>query len=428
MAYSPAASVEQIEVSRHLRRNYVAHSLEGGLYIGGVAFVHPQTLLPLMIQRLGGPDWVIAAAPILLMVGFFVPSLFITHRLERLKFLKRFVMSIGALQRLPFLFVGATLLLAPEPGTLALALVVLAPLASGLAGGVSVTAWREYVAKSIPPEKRASLWAVRFVLGGIIGVGAGQIVSHVLERHQEMRAYGILHLFVFALMAISYSVFGFTREPNLDSARPHAPKSWWEYARATRRLVRADPKLWPYLGSRALFSGLYVVLPFLSLHALDVLGAPDAYLGTLLMVQMAGSLLGNLLGGFLGDRHGGRCVVLLSQAGSALVAFAAMVLHTELGFEALFFGLGLAVGCGGVGVPTLDMEMSGFDQRMSYQTLIGLSHLVGMSSAVVIAIVARRFSTDFEVLACIAASMMIGSLGLLSRLPEPRSARRVAHA
>jgi hypothetical protein len=110
------------------------------------------------------------------------------------------------------------------------------------------------------------------------------------------------------------------------------------------------------------------------------------------------------------------------------VAIAAMVMHTEVGFEALFFGLGLAVGCGGVGVPTLDMEMSGFDQRMSYQTLIGLSHLVGMLSAVVIATVARRFSTEFEVLACIAAVMMIGSLGLLSRLPEPRGARREAHA
>lgn len=425
---SLSPSVEQIEVSRHLRRNYVAHSLEGGLYIGGVAFVHPQTLLPLMIQRLGGADWMIAAAPILLMVGFFVPSLFITHRLERLQFLKRFVMSIGALQRLPYLLVGCALLMAHEPGALALALVVLAPLASGLAGGVSVTAWREYVAKSIPPEKRASLWAVRFVLGGIIGVGAGQIVGHVLEGHQEMRAYGILHLAVFALMAISYSVFGFTREPNLDSARAHAPKSWWDYARATRGLVRRDPKLWPYLGSRALFSGLYVMLPFLSLHALEVLRAPDAYLGRLLMLQMAGSLGGNLLGGFFGDRHGGRCVVLLSQAGSALVALGAMVLHTELGFEALFFGLGLAVGCGGVGVPTLDMEMSDFDQRMSYQTLIGFSHLVGMLGAVLIAAVARRFSTQFETLACIAATMMLGSLCLLSRLPEPRSARREAHA
>jgi len=419
-------SVEQIEVARHLKRNYLAHSLEGGFYIGGVAFVHPQTLLPRMIQRLGGPDWVIAAAPILLMVGFFMPSLFITHRLERLRFLKRFVMSIGALQRLPYLLVGATLLVADDPGAFALALVVLAPLASGLAGGVSVTAWREYVAKSIPPEKRASLWAVRFVIGGCLGVAAGQVVSYVLEHYTEMRAYGILHLLVFTLMALSYSVFGFTREPNLVSTRAHASRSWWEYARATRRIVQNDPRLWPYLGSRALFSGLYVVLPFLSLHALEVLDMPDAYLGTLLMLQMAGSLLGNFLGGYLGDRHGGRCVTLLSQAGSALVALGAMLLHTQTGFEALFFGLGFAVGCGGVGLPTLDMEMSDFDRRMSYQTVIGLSHLVGMLGAVVIAAVTRRFSSDFELLACIAAAMMLGSLGLLSNVPEPR--RREAHA
>jgi MFS family permease len=421
-------SVEQLEVTRHLRRNYLAHSLEGGFYIGGVAFVHPQTLLPRMIQRLGGPDWVIAAAPILLMVGFFMPSLFITHRLERLSFLKRFVMSIGSLQRLPYLLVGASLLIADDPGAFALALVVLAPLSSGLAGGVSVTAWREYVAKSIPSDKRASLWAIRFVIGGCIGVAAGQVVSYVLDHYDEMRAYGILHLLVFALMALSYSVFAFTREPNLDSTRAHASKSWWDYARATRRLILEDPQLWPYLGCRALFSGLYVVLPFMSLHALEVLRVPDGYLGRLLMVQMGGSLVGNFLGGYLGDRHGGRCVMLLSQAGSALVALGAMVLHTQLGFEGLFLGLGLAVGLGGVGVPTLDMEMSDFDRRMSYQTLIGLSHLIGMVGAVAIAAVARRLSTQFEVLACIAAAMMLGSLGLLLRLPEPRQRRHAAHA
>ena len=58
MASSSAAlSEEHFEVARHLRRNYAAHSLEGGLFIGGVAFVHPQTVLPRIIERLGGPDW-----------------------------------------------------------------------------------------------------------------------------------------------------------------------------------------------------------------------------------------------------------------------------------------------------------------------------------------------------------------------------------
>ena len=84
-------------------------------------------------------------------------------------------MAIGALQRLPYLLVGSTLLLVPDPGDTVLTLVVLAPLMSGLAGGVSVTAWREYIAKSIPAHRRASLWATRFVLGG--GSGSSPVSS-----------------------------------------------------------------------------------------------------------------------------------------------------------------------------------------------------------------------------------------------------------
>ena len=422
MAVSPPAIQpdENDEVARHLKRNYAAHSVEGGLFIGGVALVHPQTLLPRMIERLGGPDWMIAAAPILLMVGFFTPSLFITHRLERMSVLKPFVMLIGAVQRLPFLIVGLCLLLETEPGSAALMLVVLAPLLSGLAGGVSVTAWREYVAKSIPPERRASLWATRFILGGAVGVLAGQIVTYVLNRFSEIRAYGILHLGVFLLMASSYMVFALTREPNLNSTRPHASKSWWSYARAMRRVVADDRNLRAYLGCRVLFSGLFVVLPFLSLHVLDVLHVSDAYLGRLLMFQMGGSVVGNLIGGYLGDRHGGRVAMLLSQAVSVLVAVGATSLETELGFAGLFFALGMAIGLGGVGVPTLDLEMSDFAQRMSYQTVIGLGHLLGMVAAVVIAAVVRQMSSSFDLLAWVAAGMMLGSLVLLLRLPEPR--------
>jgi len=76
-----------------------------------------------------------------------------------------------------------------------------------------------------------------------------------------------------------------------------------------------------------------------------------------------------------------------------------------------------------VGVATLDLEMGGFAQRMSYQTVIGLSHLAGLLGAVAIATLVRHFSSSFALLAWIAALLMLGSFVLLSGLPEPRRAR-----
>jgi MFS family permease len=423
---------EEREVSRHFKRNFVAHSLEGGLFMGGVAFLHPQTVAPRMIERLGGPDWMIAAAPILQLVGFYIPSLFLTHRLERLAFLKPFVMYLGVLQRLPYLLMGIALLFARETDRWVLPLVMLTPLLSGLAGGVSITAWREYVAKSIPAPRRASLWACRFVLGGVLGVAAGQGVqlvlgtafaSHGSAGHgSALPAYGVLHFGVLGGMLASYGVLAVTREPNLPSTRAGAEKSWWGYARSMRRIVENDARMAPYLLGRALFSGLYVVLPFLGLRALEVLHCGDGYLGRLLMCQMLGSVAGNLTAGVVGDRSGGRAVMLLSQASSVVVAAAAPALHSPLGFELLFLALGWAIGLGNVGVATLDLEMSGFAQRMSYQTLIGLSHLLGMVGAVTIAALIRQVTLNFSVLACIAGALNLGCFALLVRLAEPRRA------
>jgi hypothetical protein len=78
--HSPAPGAHP-DVARHLPRNYTAHAVEGGMYMGGLAFAHPQTVLPRMVEQLGGPDWLIALAPVLLMIGFSSPSLFVTHRI-----------------------------------------------------------------------------------------------------------------------------------------------------------------------------------------------------------------------------------------------------------------------------------------------------------------------------------------------------------
>ena len=37
-----------------VRRNFICHCLEGGLYMGGVAFLQPETVMPKMVEQLGG--------------------------------------------------------------------------------------------------------------------------------------------------------------------------------------------------------------------------------------------------------------------------------------------------------------------------------------------------------------------------------------
>ena len=67
----------------HLRHNTVAHVIEGGLFIGGLAFVSAETLLPTVIKNLGGGNWLISLMPVMMMAGFMLPPIFTAHWIDR---------------------------------------------------------------------------------------------------------------------------------------------------------------------------------------------------------------------------------------------------------------------------------------------------------------------------------------------------------
>lgn len=92
-----------------VRRNFICHCLEGGLYMGGVAFLQPETVMPKMVEQLGGRSAVIAIMPALLPAAFALAGLFVSPVVERLARFKPWVMVFGLLQRLPYLVTGLLL-------------------------------------------------------------------------------------------------------------------------------------------------------------------------------------------------------------------------------------------------------------------------------------------------------------------------------
>ncbi|MCA1808219.1 MAG: hypothetical protein LC725_01975 [Lentisphaerae bacterium] len=149
-------------------RNFLVHAVEGGLYMGGLAFVAVETILPPLANLLGAPIWLVSLMPVMLMLGFCTPPLLTAHHVERLVFLKPIIVITGGLQRLPYLFAGLILFYYnPERQTLALATVALTPFISGVVGGLASTAWQSLVANTVPKNRRASLFAVRRYPGAI---------------------------------------------------------------------------------------------------------------------------------------------------------------------------------------------------------------------------------------------------------------------
>jgi MFS family permease len=409
------------EVRTHFWRNYLAHGIEGGLFIGGLAFVSASTLLPRMVQQLGGGNWLIGLAPVIQMLGFTAPGIFTASRIERLHRMKPLLMALGILQRLAFLVAGCLLFFVPNISlAAALATVMLAPLVSGIMGGLMGPAWNEFVAKTVPNERRASLWAIRFTLASVIGVGAGLVVHRVLDSVPGVKGYGILHLLCFAFMALSYVVIAQVRETTfLPPKKTGPPEAWDHLFWRIPHILRSYPDLARYLYSRLAAQGTFLVLSFMGIHALERLGAPDSFLGRLLSWQMGSMILGTFWGGWQGDRKGGKSPLMLGGALAVLAMAWSAFAASETAFIAIFALQGLAGGMSNVGVPTLNLELAPVQERVAISAVNGWFSGAGMVMAFSAGL-ARDFGVSYAFLAYAGAACVLGSLYLLSAVNEPR--------
>ena len=205
------------------------------------------------------------------------------------------------------------LLLAGGWPTVVLVAVGLAPLASSLAGGLSVTAWQQLVMKTIPVRRRPMLFGLRDVIGCLLGIAAGLVVKWTLEAWPGSTGYALLYLMVFAVLAASYAVFAAVHECGRHPPIPERRATLGENVRIIPSLLRADRRYTRYLIAGMLVNGLFIMMPFLAIHAREVTGQPESFLGELVMATMVGAMIGNLVAGQTSARLGCKPALVSSR-------------------------------------------------------------------------------------------------------------------
>jgi MFS family permease len=363
---------------RIFRRNYVTFAVEGGLFGGGLMFVNGTTVLPALIESLGGPAWLIALTPSMMLLGLMALPLFTAHWIGSLRWYKPLQLVCGVGQRLPYLVAGLALLMAPDRPVLVMACVSLAPLVSGLFGGISMTGFQQLFIKVIPERRRSSLFAVRFIITALIGIGAGKTVELVLARYPGLSGYGLLHLCAFVLVAVSWIIFGTVHErPTRLSARRRS-LTLAQNLKAIPELVGRNRDFVLFLVARFFRSGMLILLPFLAIHFRNVLGRSEEYIGQLLVVQMVGAVLGNAVAGYLGDKFGSKVAMLAGSGLFVALAVWSMTASSNLEFQAVFLLVGLAQNCSEVGNQAMGLSICPAANRSTFLAVVAIIMLPSM--------------------------------------------------
>jgi MFS family permease len=318
------------------RWNFVANVMDGALYTFGWSMVSQTAILPVFVRRIGGGNIAVGLLPVLWALGFNLPQLIITGRMDRSPLKKPLLLRTALAQRFPWLLLAVAAWLvtdrvAPEA---ALAIFFSLYTLAAVGGSVNLPVWFDLIAKLTPVRRRGRLFAARTILGALFGIGAGAMAAEILGALPYPGSYALLFLLAFLSMGLSYLFLMSLREGGAAGATlPRRPVS---SLAAASTILREHAPLRRFLVADGLQISATMGSAFIAVHAMQRFSLPDASAGSFVVIMTAATVAGSLLFGVLADRAGHRLVLLLG-AGMAFVSAVAALLAGTPGAYGLVF-------------------------------------------------------------------------------------------
>jgi MFS family permease len=296
------------------RRNFVLHILNGVLFYVSEAFTDPNLVVTAFLSQLTASNVLIGLLAPLRDTGWFLPQLFISPWVERMPRKARLYGLITYVRGAGWILLVACMFLIEQPSALLIAFflcMVLISISAGFAGLPFMTVTQ----KVIPSDRLGLLFGLRLFIGGGLAILAGGLIGVILSGN----VFGLQLRFPdnYALLFAVSTIFFVTgcaafalikEEPDPVPARMTPLSAQLGRAWAT---LKSDPRFRRFLLMRVALMFAMTCIPFITVYAKRELGVSDAYLGSLVPIALAASLLSNLVWARITDRRSSRMVLAL---------------------------------------------------------------------------------------------------------------------
>jgi MFS family permease len=414
-----------LATDRELRRNTVLLGADYALFLVGLSFASPSTILPAFAAHLGATNVIIGAIPALMTLGWFLPPLFAAHHTRGLRHKLPFVLRYTSLERVPFVVMAAlAFATAARAPALTLAALLLMLLVVTGTGGVLIPAWMDVVARAIPARRRGRFFGVSSSAAGVGGFVGSFGTAYVLATMAPPASYGVCFLAAAVMMGLSWIALGMVREPTSSAVPEQMPLRG--FVGHVLGILRSDRNLRWFLAARACTGVASMSSGFFAVYALRALGAPDWQVGVFTSALLAGQVAANAAFGWMADRVGHRSVLI---AGTAAVTGANLValMTASLPLYALTFVL--------AGVHQAAYSVSGGNMLLDFApdpeeraTYVGLGNTalapVYCSAPLLAGLMADRFGLP----AVFSIALGVGLLGVMLFVLRVRDPRAMATA
>jgi MFS family permease len=399
----------------------------------GMAFLDSTTVLPALVRQLTTSASLVGLVSATSRGMWMLPQLVAANYVTG-KARKKLYLVVPAIVGRPFTWLFALLLvlgLGRRPLLLYGALVLWAAI-FWLCDGLASVPWFHLVRKTLPPERRGRLFGLGQALGGVLAVGAGFVVRHLLSRRGPPFPTNYAWLFFLSGTAFLISVGWIlvVKEDPEPSTGTRLP--WRAYLPRLSTLLRRDADFRLVTLVRLLLGAGGMAAPFYILYATEDLGLSGESIGFFISVQVGASVLLGLLMGYISERAGSKRVIQLSTIMGLMSPVGALSIPrlmpaSGVGFlwayASVFVGLQGVMSGMMLGFMNFVMEIA---PREDGPTYVGLANTLGallLAYPLLGGILLERISYP----GLFTATALIISLALLLavRLREPQSARLV---
>jgi MFS family permease len=363
------------------QKNFLLNTVEGALFVASGAFINPQTVLPALVNRLGGSNIAVGALGVLVYVGLFVPQIFAARYVETIPWKKRWALGFGTTHRLFVLVMAVTiLLLGNDRPTVALWLFLLLYTAMQMVVGVATPGWFDLFAKLTHPRMRGRLVGLRNSVGGVCAFVCGLILTWILARFAFPVSYAIAFFAAFALQMASRAAQGGLEELEPSTVSPRRP--FFAFLRELPDVLRSNPPFRRFITACAILTVATMPVSFYTVYALGKFQADESSIGEFTLIMVAIQVVSSLVTGYLADRYGNKTSLLVASGSLLGASITALAAPTLAWFRLVYLLLGINLGTEIMARYNMSIEYGPARKRSMYvglmNTLLAPFYLSGM--------------------------------------------------
>lgn len=319
----------------NVRYNYILGITNGSLFMFGIAFINPLTVLPVFIKCFTTSDFIVGIAGSLWRMGWLLPQLLVAGYVEKIPYKRNIYLRINSIRLLlTWLTIPLVATFAiTQPTFLLVCFLLLFAFATFL-GGIAGLPFNDMVAKTIPVEYLGSFFATRMFFGaGIMSIIAGFIVKYILSEEVMFpfpNNFVVIFTFAALFMTLGIASYSFVREP--PSKISSTQRTFFGLIKEIPLILKRDVNYRRLIIVQLLSSGISFSLPFYIIIAQENFGSTVSTAGTFITAQTLGVLFFNLLWKFTSNHYGDRQVIFIALILQAIIPIYALIISKGFGF------------------------------------------------------------------------------------------------